>query len=494
MDSELLALQWMEHSRIFSQAIGGLRGKAAYTDATLACEGRFFPVHKFVLSTCSEYFNAIFEWTPCVNPVVVLNNISCKELEALLDFMYIGEVNVRETQIPGVMHAAECLRIRGLTMVDDEGFKTQLSARAPSDDGPAKKKRRQDVRKSVATTSKIHLPPPMNPPPHSTSHVQRPQPPASAPQLSTEPNLPPITESREHVSLTQHKPQLQQIQLQQHTSPIQNSTLPQPPHTPQHGHMSVTQNHQDQTSPTQLLHPPHPTSPTDLSTHGQAQEVTLSQSLTPIEKVIQAVKLEHALESQAGDGAVGIPELLDSFVDIRPLYDAKAAQGEEIATFHSAEANDNLYDFTEEFPETSASSHSEVQFQRGQANTSSLVKIERASTGDEGPYKCHYCSKVCQKKENLNRHMRTHTKEPYVCSECDFTSNSYKSFLDHKKVEHTKIHKCSFCTFTSQRHDNVKRHMLGHTGEKPHKCPHCDFRAKRHQYLHKHIKNIHKKK
>lgn len=29
MDGELLALQWMEHSRIFSHAIGNLRGKVS---------------------------------------------------------------------------------------------------------------------------------------------------------------------------------------------------------------------------------------------------------------------------------------------------------------------------------------------------------------------------------------------------------------------------------------------------------------------------------
>ncbi|CAL4201681.1 unnamed protein product, partial [Meganyctiphanes norvegica] len=99
MEGEVLQLQWMDHTRIFSQAVTALRGKSCYTDATLACEGKFYPVHKFVLSTCSDYFTCIFEYTPCVNPVVVINNIASKDLEAILDFMYCGEISIRESQI-----------------------------------------------------------------------------------------------------------------------------------------------------------------------------------------------------------------------------------------------------------------------------------------------------------------------------------------------------------------------------------------------------------
>ena len=46
-----------------------------YTDATLACEGKFYEAHKIVLSTCSDYFSAMLdriEKTNCKNPVIVL--------------------------------------------------------------------------------------------------------------------------------------------------------------------------------------------------------------------------------------------------------------------------------------------------------------------------------------------------------------------------------------------------------------------------------------
>lgn len=90
-----------------------------FTDATLACDGQFYPVHKFVLATCSEFFSAMFEWTPCVNPVLVLNNIQTRDLEAILDFMYTGQASVKEVHLGQVMKAAQSLRVRGLALLEE---------------------------------------------------------------------------------------------------------------------------------------------------------------------------------------------------------------------------------------------------------------------------------------------------------------------------------------------------------------------------------------
>lgn len=87
---------------------------------TLACEGKFYKVHKLVLSTCSEYFEQMFEETQCKHPVIVLKDIKSEELESLLSYMYIGEVNVVQDKLSGLIKAAECLRIKGLAVPDEE--------------------------------------------------------------------------------------------------------------------------------------------------------------------------------------------------------------------------------------------------------------------------------------------------------------------------------------------------------------------------------------
>lgn len=131
-----------------------------YTDVTLACEGKFYPVHKLVLSTCSEYFSDIFDRTPCKNPVIVLKDIQCQDLEFLLDYMYIGEVNVRQNELSSLIKAAECLRIKGLAVPDEEpksggtttsssgNTNTASESRARPDQAspPAKRRRGEDRR------------------------------------------------------------------------------------------------------------------------------------------------------------------------------------------------------------------------------------------------------------------------------------------------------------------------------------------------------------
>lgn len=60
----------------------------AYTDVSLACGGRLFSAHKFVLSTCSDYFKEMFSRTPCKHPVVFMKDVTGEDMESLLDFMY----------------------------------------------------------------------------------------------------------------------------------------------------------------------------------------------------------------------------------------------------------------------------------------------------------------------------------------------------------------------------------------------------------------------
>lgn len=65
-----------------------------YADATLACEGRLFMVHRLVLATCSDFFDEIFQQTPSdsTRAVIVLNEARAQDVECLLDYMYCGQV------------------------------------------------------------------------------------------------------------------------------------------------------------------------------------------------------------------------------------------------------------------------------------------------------------------------------------------------------------------------------------------------------------------
>jgi hypothetical protein len=52
---------------------------------------------------------------PCKHPIVILKDVGHKELVAILQFMYQGEVNVRQEELSAFLKTAEMLQIKGLT-------------------------------------------------------------------------------------------------------------------------------------------------------------------------------------------------------------------------------------------------------------------------------------------------------------------------------------------------------------------------------------------
>merc|ERR1719392_73635 len=69
-----------------------------------------------VLSACSPYFKALLEENPAKHPIIILKDVPFQHLTAILEFMYAGEVNVAQDQLPAFLKTAEKLKIKGRTM------------------------------------------------------------------------------------------------------------------------------------------------------------------------------------------------------------------------------------------------------------------------------------------------------------------------------------------------------------------------------------------
>lgn len=109
--------------------------------------------HKVVLSACSPFFESIFVENPCKHPVVILKDIRYVDLKALVEFMYKGEVNVVQEQLPSLLKTAEALKIKGLAEVtgdskDDHRPSADVTPR-PESPGAARRKRQRARRKST---------------------------------------------------------------------------------------------------------------------------------------------------------------------------------------------------------------------------------------------------------------------------------------------------------------------------------------------------------
>ncbi|KAK6632037.1 hypothetical protein RUM44_007067 [Polyplax serrata] len=112
------SLRWNDFHTSILSSFRHLREEEDFVDVTLACDGRSFTAHKVVLSACSPYFRRLLKANPCQHPIVILRDVAQKDMEALLRFMYHGEVHVGQEQLSDFLKTAQTLQVRGLADVN----------------------------------------------------------------------------------------------------------------------------------------------------------------------------------------------------------------------------------------------------------------------------------------------------------------------------------------------------------------------------------------
>lgn len=107
-------LKWNDFQSNMVSSFKHLRDEKSFTDVTLACEGQTCKAHKMVLSACSPYFKTLLEENPSKHPIIILKDVPFSHLQSILEFMYAGEVNVSQEQLPAFLKTAERLKVKGL--------------------------------------------------------------------------------------------------------------------------------------------------------------------------------------------------------------------------------------------------------------------------------------------------------------------------------------------------------------------------------------------
>ena len=57
---------------------------------------------------------SVFQETPSKHPIIILKDIKMKEMEAILDFIYTGEVNIAQEDLQSFLKVAMRLKVKGL--------------------------------------------------------------------------------------------------------------------------------------------------------------------------------------------------------------------------------------------------------------------------------------------------------------------------------------------------------------------------------------------
>ncbi|KAG5675392.1 hypothetical protein PVAND_005300 [Polypedilum vanderplanki] len=113
---EEFALCWnkLKFAENLSTGFQSLYDRGDFVDCTIACDGQLLQCHKLVLAICSPYFREIFMNNPCRHPIIILKDVTYSIMSELLQFMYQGEVNVKQAELQAFMSIAESLQIKGL--------------------------------------------------------------------------------------------------------------------------------------------------------------------------------------------------------------------------------------------------------------------------------------------------------------------------------------------------------------------------------------------
>ncbi|XP_031355197.1 protein jim lovell-like [Photinus pyralis] len=128
MSQSHYSLRWNNHQNHILSAFDALLQAETLVDVTLVCAETSVRAHKVVLSACSPFFQRIFSENPCKHPVIVLKDFSGWEVQAIVDFMYKGEISVGQEQLQSLIKAAESLQVRGLANQDQFGIDKESSA------------------------------------------------------------------------------------------------------------------------------------------------------------------------------------------------------------------------------------------------------------------------------------------------------------------------------------------------------------------------------
>jgi len=113
--TEKFCLRWNDFEANISEGFRELREEKDFFDVTLACEDNQIQAHRVIISACSPFFRNVLRRNPHQHPLLYLKGVKYRDLLSILNFMYMGEVNVAQEELNSFLAVAEDLRVKGLT-------------------------------------------------------------------------------------------------------------------------------------------------------------------------------------------------------------------------------------------------------------------------------------------------------------------------------------------------------------------------------------------
>ena len=125
MTDNTLGLRWHNFETNATNTFRKLWNDQDFADVTLATvDDQPIRAHKVILSSCSEFFRNIFVKNPHQNPLLYLKGIRYNELALVIEFIYLGQCEVRQSELENFLSTGNDLKVGGL--MEDVNLKDNL--------------------------------------------------------------------------------------------------------------------------------------------------------------------------------------------------------------------------------------------------------------------------------------------------------------------------------------------------------------------------------
>ena len=110
-----IRLEWNQLNNNVRGLFSKMKNKFDYHDVTLVCDDNYsVSAHKVVLSIASKFFDNIFQLNKHPHPMICLEGIHSRNLDHILDYIYLGEAKISETDFSQFFKVATRLQLEGI--------------------------------------------------------------------------------------------------------------------------------------------------------------------------------------------------------------------------------------------------------------------------------------------------------------------------------------------------------------------------------------------
>ncbi|XP_073325721.1 telomere zinc finger-associated protein [Pagrus major] len=211
---------------------------------------------------------------------------------------------------------------------------------------------------------------------------------------------------------------------------------------------------------------------------------------------------ESGDESQNQDQPTGETEVTETQTDVndngvrQPIEEAEEEEEEEdVGDFEGiAEDTDEEYVPVSE-PSSLSPSTSTARKRKAQTKTDKNENGEAVGEDSKrDSVQCPVCDKSFKSKYYLKVHNRRHTGErPFGCLKCGKRYFRKENLLIHEIRDCARVqtHTCATCSATFGGKEELRLHVVSHTGDMPHKCTTCPEQFMHKKNLTNHMMKVH---